>query len=36
MIKNNSNTQIFLVIMRVFSYDFGVPGIVHFPLFEVR
>ena len=19
----------------VFSYDFGVPGIVHFPLFEV-
>ena len=28
-------TQIFLVIMKVFSYDFGVPSIVHFPLFEV-
>ena len=24
-----------LVIMKVFSYDFGVPGMVHFPLFEV-
>ena len=35
MIEKNSNTQFFLVIMRVFSYDFGVPGIVHFPLFEV-
>ena len=35
MIEENSNTQIFLVIMRVFSCDFGVPGVVHFPLFEV-
>ena len=31
----HSNTQIFLVIMKVFSYDVGVAGIVHFPLFEV-
>ena len=31
----HSNTQIFLVIMKVFSYDFNVPGIVHFLLFEV-
>ena len=30
-----SNTQIFLLFMKVFSYDFGVPGIVHFLLFEV-
>ena len=30
-----SSTQIFLVIMKVFSYDFGVPGTVQFPLFEV-
>ena len=36
MIEKNSNTKFFLIIMRVFSYDFGVPGIVHFPLlFEV-
>ena len=28
MIEKNSNTQFFLVIMRVFSYDFGVPGII--------
>ena len=34
MIRKHSNTQIFLVIMKVFSYDFGVPSIVHFPLFE--
>ena len=25
-----------LVTMKVFSYDFAVPGIVHFLLFEVR
>ena len=31
----HSSTQIFLVIMKVFSYDFGVPGTVQFPLFEV-
>ena len=31
----HSNTQIFLLFMKVFSYDFGVPGIVHFLLFEV-
>ena len=28
-------TQIFSVIMKVFSYAFGAPSIVHFPLFEV-
>ena len=34
-LKRTAIHNFFLVIMRVFSYDFGVPGIVHFPLFEV-
>ena len=35
MIESTTTHKFFLVIMKVFSYDFGVPGIVHFPLFEV-
>ena len=35
MIESTTIHKFSLVIMEVFSYDFGVPGIVHFPLFEV-
>ena len=31
----HKNTQFSLVIMKVFLYDVGVPGTVHFLLFEV-
>ena len=35
MIESTTTHKFSLVIVKVFSYDFGVPGIVHFPLFEV-
>ena len=35
MIESTTVHKFSLVIMKVFSYDFGVPGIVHFPSFEV-
>ena len=35
-LKAQQYTKIFLMIVKVFSlYDFGVPGMVHFLLFEV-
>ena len=35
MIESKTIHKFSLVLMKVFSYDFGFPGIVHFPLFEV-
>ena len=35
MIESTAKHKFSLVIMKVFSYDFGVPGIVNFSLFEV-
>ena len=35
MIESKTIHKFSLVLMKVFSCDFGFPGIVHFPLFEV-
>ena len=35
MIESKTIHKFSLVLMKVFSYDFGFTGIVHFPLFEV-
>ena len=35
MIESKTIHKFSLVLMKVFSYDFGFPGIAHFPLFEV-